>query len=30
MADAVRDGLTRLGFVIEDTASGARVEYRQG
>jgi cysteinyl-tRNA synthetase len=26
-ADAVRDGLADLGFVIEDTASGARVAY---
>jgi cysteinyl-tRNA synthetase len=27
-ADAVRDGLTRLGFTIEDTPQGARVSYR--
>ncbi|MEA5075056.1 MAG: cysteine--tRNA ligase [Coriobacteriia bacterium] len=27
-ADGVRDGLAALGFVIEDTASGARVSYR--
>ena len=27
-ADAVRDGLTRLGFVIEDTQQGARVIYK--
>ena len=27
-ADAVRDGLTGLGFVIEDTPSGARVTFR--
>jgi cysteinyl-tRNA synthetase len=26
-ADAVRDGLSRLGFTIEDTPSGARVVY---
>ncbi len=26
-ADAVRDGLARLGFTIEDTASGARVVF---
>jgi cysteinyl-tRNA synthetase len=26
-ADAVRDGLADLGFAIEDTASGARVNY---
>ena len=26
-ADAVRDGLTGLGFTIEDTAQGARVTY---
>ena len=26
-ADAVRDGLTGLGFVIEDTPQGARVTY---
>lgn len=26
-ADAVRDGLTGLGFVIEDTPQGARVSY---
>ncbi|MGN0034955.1 MAG: cysteine--tRNA ligase [Coriobacteriales bacterium] len=26
-ADAVRDGLTGLGFVIEDTPAGARVTY---
>jgi len=26
-ADAIRDGLSGLGFVIEDTASGARVHY---
>jgi cysteinyl-tRNA synthetase len=29
-ADAVRDGLAGLGFVIEDTASGSRVLFRQG
>ncbi|MDP2300578.1 MAG: cysteine--tRNA ligase, partial [Actinomycetota bacterium] len=29
-ADAVRDGLAGLGFVIEDTASGSRVQFRQG
>jgi len=29
-ADAVRDGLAGLGFVIEDTPSGARVTYRAG
>ena len=27
-ADAVRDGLTSLGFSIEDTPAGARVTYR--
>ena len=27
-ADAVRDGLNRLGFVIEDTQQGARVIYK--
>jgi cysteinyl-tRNA synthetase len=27
MADAVREGLTRLGFTIEDTPQGARVLY---
>ena len=27
-ADAVRDGLTRLGFTIEDTQQGARVIYK--
>lgn len=27
VADAVRDGLTELGFTVEDTASGARVSY---
>ena len=27
-ADTVRDGLTRLGFVIEDTTQGARVIYK--
>ena len=26
-ADAIRDGLAELGFVIEDTANGARVSY---
>lgn len=26
-ADAVRDGLTELGFTIEDTPNGARVSY---
>lgn len=26
-ADAVRDGLTALGFIIEDTPQGARVSY---
>ena len=26
-ADAVRDGLCGLGFVIEDTPQGARVTY---
>ncbi len=29
-ADAVRDGLTGLGFTIEDTPQGARVEYAPG
>lgn len=29
-ADAVRDGLAGLGFVIEDTPGGARVTYRAG
>ncbi|MRS12919.1 MAG: cysteine--tRNA ligase [Actinobacteria bacterium] len=29
-ADAVRDGLERLGFTIEDTPSGARVTFRGG
>ena len=29
VADAVRDGLGRLGFTIEDTAQGARVSYRE-
>ena len=29
-ADAVRDGLAHLGFVIEDTSSGARVLFRPG
>jgi cysteinyl-tRNA synthetase len=28
LADAVRDGLARLGFHIEDTAQGARVIYK--
>lgn len=27
VADAVRDGLTGLGFTVEDTANGARVSY---
>ena len=27
IADSIRDGLSELGFVIEDTASGARVIY---
>ncbi len=27
LADAVRDGLTRLGFTVEDTPQGARVVY---
>lgn len=27
LADAVRDGLGRLGFIIEDTPQGARVNY---
>ena len=27
LADAVRDGLTGLGFTVEDTAMGARVSY---
>ena len=27
-ADKVRDGLSGLGFVIEDTPAGARVDYR--
>ncbi len=27
LADAVRDGLTRLGFTIEDTPQGARVTF---
>ena len=27
LADAVRDGLMRLGFTIEDTPQGARVTY---
>jgi cysteinyl-tRNA synthetase len=27
LADAVRDGLARLGFTIEDTPQGARVTY---
>ncbi|MBN2248407.1 MAG: cysteine--tRNA ligase [Coriobacteriia bacterium] len=27
-ADGVRDGLAALGFIIEDTPSGARVSYR--
>ncbi len=30
LADVVRDGLTRLGFQIEDTPQGARVIYRPG
>jgi cysteinyl-tRNA synthetase len=30
LADAVRDSLALLGFVIEDTSSGARVVYRPG
>jgi cysteinyl-tRNA synthetase len=29
-ADAVRDGLSHLGFTIEDTAAGARVVFRSG
>jgi cysteinyl-tRNA synthetase len=29
-ADIVRDELARLGFAIEDTATGARVVYRSG
>jgi cysteinyl-tRNA synthetase len=29
-ADAVRDGLSALGFVIEDTAQGARLAYAPG
>jgi cysteinyl-tRNA synthetase len=29
-ADAVRDGLSQIGFTIEDTASGARVAYKPG
>jgi cysteinyl-tRNA synthetase len=29
-ADVVRDGLARLGFVVEDTAAGARVVYEGG
>jgi len=28
LSDAVRDGLAGLGFVVEDTAQGARVTYR--
>jgi cysteinyl-tRNA synthetase len=28
LADVVRDGLNRLGFVIEDTPQGARVIYK--
>jgi len=27
LSDAVRDGLTRLGFTVEDTPQGARVSY---
>lgn len=27
LADAVRDGLSRLGFTVEDTPQGARVSY---
>lgn len=27
LADAVRDGLAELGFTIEDTQNGARVNY---
>jgi len=30
LADAVRDGLAGLGFTIEDTPQGARVDYRPG
>ena len=29
LADSVRDGLSRLGVTVEDTAGGARVIYRQ-
>jgi cysteinyl-tRNA synthetase len=28
LADSVRDGLQNLGFIIEDTAQGARVNYK--
>ena len=28
LADVVRNGLNRLGFVIEDTPQGARVIYK--
>jgi cysteinyl-tRNA synthetase len=30
LADAVREGLALLGFVIEDTPAGSRVVYRPG
>jgi cysteinyl-tRNA synthetase len=30
LADAVRDGLSSLGFTIEDTAQGARLAFKQG
>lgn len=28
LADGIRDGLSALGFVIEDTASGARITFK--
>ncbi len=29
MADAIRDGLTNLGFIVEDTAQGARIHLER-
>jgi len=29
MADAIRDGLTNLGFIVEDTAQGARIHFER-
>ena len=29
VADAIRDGITALGLVVEDTAAGARVHRKE-